>query len=104
MDVDAVNTFAAKFTILGWFAGLAYSNWFASKPSHISWWVHVILVVVGTFAASITIGGDMALLAGAATRVTTGRYDGSIHAYSWAAFISPVLAFFASVLTLKLLA
>ena len=103
MNVDAVNTYAAKHAIFGWLAGLAYYNWFASQPPHLPLWVHAILVFGGMFAASIAIGGGMALLAAAATRITTGHDDGSIHAFSWAAFISPVLAFFASGFVFKLL-
>lgn len=96
IDIDTVNTFAAKTTIGGWFVGLAYYNWFASAPPHLAIWIHAILVVGGLFASSILIGGGMALLMGGLTKILTGRVDGSPHAFSWGAFISPVIAFFAA--------
>jgi len=83
-------------TIAGWFAGLTHYNWFSSTAVHLPLWQHILLVVVGMFAASIVIGGGMALLAGGLTKVITGRSDGSVQAFAWAAFISPVLAFFAA--------
>jgi hypothetical protein len=63
---------------------------------HVVWWGHLILVVGGLFASSIIIGGGMSLLAALVTKIATGKADGSPHAFSWAAFISPVLAFFAA--------
>jgi hypothetical protein len=95
-QIDLVNTYAAKWTIAGWFCGLAYYNWFASNPDHIPWWGHILLVVVGMFASSIIIGGGMSLLSALITRIATGNTEGSPHAFAWAAFISPVLAFFAA--------
>lgn len=103
MDVDGVNTKAAKMTIVGWFAGLAYYNWFSSTAFHLPFWEHVLLVVVGMFAAAIIIGAGMALLAAGLTKVITGRMDGSLNAFAWAAFISPILAFFAAKYVLRLL-
>ncbi|RVP57114.1 hypothetical protein CN071_27830 [Sinorhizobium meliloti] len=96
MNIDNINGKAAKMTIIGWFAGLAYYNWFSSTPIDVPLWAHAVLGVVGMFAAAIVIGGGMALLAGGITKLATGRVDGSPHAFSWAAFISPVLAFFAA--------
>lgn len=103
MDVDSVNSKAAKMTIVGWFAGLAYYNWFSSAAAHLPWWQHALLIIVGMFAAAIVIGAGMALLAAALTKVITGRSDGSINAFAWAAFISPVLAFFAAKYVLRFL-
>lgn len=93
MNVDLVNTYAAKWTVGGWFLGLAYYNWFASSPPHVTWWYHLGLVTVGMFVASICIGGGMALLMALITKLVTGNAEGSIHGFAWAAFISPVLAF-----------
>ncbi|MCF1484600.1 MULTISPECIES: hypothetical protein [Rhizobium/Agrobacterium group] len=103
LDVDSVNTKAAKMTIVGWFAGMAYYNWFSSTAVHLAWWQHALLIIVGMFAASIVIGAGMALLAGLLTKVITGRSDGNINAFAWAAFISPVLAFFAAKYVLQFL-
>jgi hypothetical protein len=83
-------------TIVGWFTGLAYYNWFSSTGVHLPIWQHALLVVVGMFAASIIIGAGMALVAAALTKVITGRSDSSINAFAWAAFISPAIAFFAA--------
>lgn len=96
LSVEQVNTKAAKFSIAGWFVGLAYYNWFSSTPVHVSWVGHAILIVVGMFAASILIGMVISLIFMAITKLMTGRADGSIHGYAWGAFISPVLAFFAA--------
>ena len=38
----------------------------------------------------------MALLAGLVTKMITGSAEGSPDAFAWAAFISPVVAFFAA--------
>ncbi|MCW5729986.1 MAG: hypothetical protein KIT20_04455 [Alphaproteobacteria bacterium] len=96
MDIDRVNTIASKWTILGWFAGLAYFNWFASDGTSLSWWTHALLIIVGMFAASIIIGGGIALLFAGVTKALTGRPDGSIDFFAWGAFISPIFAFFAA--------
>ena len=96
MNIDRVNTIASKWTIFGWFAGLAYFNWFASDGASFSWWAHALFIIVGMFAASIIIGGGVALLFAGLTKILTGRSDGSIHGFAWGAFISPVLAFFAA--------
>ncbi len=102
--IEIINTYAAKFTISGWFIGLAYYNWLASAPAHVPIWAHVILISVGMFAVSIIVGGGMALLMALVTRVTTGDMEGSPHGFAWAALTSPVLAFFAAKLALQLLA
>jgi len=48
------------------------------------------------FAASIVIGGGLAILTAVLTKRITGKPDGSPHGFAWASFISPVLAFFAA--------
>ncbi|HEX8663362.1 MAG TPA: hypothetical protein VF744_04970 [Beijerinckiaceae bacterium] len=96
MTIDRVNTISSKLTILGWFAGLAYYNWFSSAPISVPFWAHLVLIVGGLFASSIVIGGGMALLAAFVTKLATGRADGSPDAFSWAAFISAALAFLAA--------
>lgn len=103
MNVDSVNGKAAKMTIAGWFAGLAYYSWFSSTAVHLPIWQHAFLIIVGMFAAAIIIGGGMALLASGLTKVITGRADGSINAFAWAALISPVLAFLAAKYVLQYL-
>lgn len=103
MDIERVNTYAATWTIAGWVAGLAYFNWFATAPLHVPWWGHVLLVIAGAFGASMIIGGGMALVAALLTKWLTGQSDGSIDVYAWAAFISPVLAFFAVPLAFELI-
>jgi large-conductance mechanosensitive channel len=104
LSVEQINTKASKFTIAGWFAGLAYFNWFSSTAVHVSWVGHAILVIVGMFAASIIIGMGVALIMGLITKIATGRTDGSPHVYAWGAFISPVIAFFAAEPTIRLVA
>ena len=104
MNIDLINSYAAKFTIFGWFVGLAYFNWFSGSPIHIPLWGHLVLITVGMFAASIIIGGGLALVAAGVTKVATGSAEGSPHAFSWAAFISLVVAFFAAKYGLLLLA
>lgn len=103
MNIDSVNSKAAKMTICGWFAGLAYYSWFSSTAAHLPIWQHALLIIVGMFAAAIIIGAGMALLAAGLTKVITGRSDGSINAFAWAAFISPVIAFFAAKYVLQAL-
>ena len=96
LPVEQINTKAAKFTIVGWFVGLAYFNWFSSTAVHVSLVGHAILVIVGMFAASILIGMGIALIMGLITKAATGSTLGSPHGYAWGAFISPVIAFFAA--------
>jgi|GEM_PF-3684051 len=96
LSIEKINTKAAKYTIFGWFVGLAYFNWFASTPVHVSWIGHGILIVVGMFAASIVIGGGVTLVLGLLTKALTGRMEGSPDLYAWGAFISPVIAFIAA--------
>jgi len=102
LSVEAINTYASKMTIGGWLIGLAYYNWFAPNPEHVSWFGHAALIVGGMFVASIVIGGGMAMLMGLITKLATGDWEGSSHAFAWGAFISPVLAFFAAKYALKL--
>jgi hypothetical protein len=96
MNIELINSYAAKWTVTGWFVGLAYYNWFASAPAHLPIWAHAILVVGGLFVAPILIGGGVALLMAGVTKILTGRIEGSPDGYAWGAFISPVLAFFAA--------
>lgn len=96
LSVEKTNTYAAKFSIAGWFIGLAYYNWFSSSAVHVSLVGHIILVVVGMFAASVLIGLGVALIFAILTKLLTGRHDGTSDLYAWGAFISPVLAFFAA--------
>lgn len=104
LSVEQINTKTAKFTIFGWFAGLAYFNWFSSTAVHVSLIGHAILVVVGMFAASIIIGMGIALILGLITKAATGSTLGSPHGYAWGAFISPIMAFFATEPAIRLVA
>jgi len=91
-------------TIAGWFIGLAYYNWFSSDPISVPMWAHAVLIIGGMFAASIVIGAGLALLAALLTKLITGNPEGNPNAFAWAAFIGPVLAFFAAKYALLLLA
>jgi hypothetical protein len=102
MEIERINTQAAYLTIIGWFAGLAYYDWFASTAPHLPWWMHLILIFAGMFVASVMIGGLMAILMAVLTKLVTGDTEGSPHGFAWAAFISPVLAFFAAKYALRL--
>ncbi|MDP7028710.1 MAG: hypothetical protein QF733_00645 [Phycisphaerales bacterium] len=93
--VVRANTCSSQTSILGWFAGLAYYNWFAGDPISVPFWAQIILIIGGLFASSIIIGGGLAILAGIVTKVVTGRFDGSPNAFAWAALVSPVLNFIA---------
>ncbi len=103
LTVEQVNTKAAKFSIAGWFVGLAYYNWFSSTPTHVSLVGHIILVIAGMFAASIIIGMGVALIFGGLTKLLTGRFDATPDLYAWGAFISPVIAFFAAGWAIRLI-
>ena len=96
MDIDRVNDLASKQVILGWFAGLAYYNWFTGSPISVPWWAHIILVVGGMFASSIIIGGGMSLLAAGITKLMFGRSDAVPGLFGWAGIIATILAFIAS--------
>jgi hypothetical protein len=104
LTIERINTKAARNSIIGWFIGLAYFNWFSSTPVHVSLVGHVVLVVVGLFAASILIGMVVALVFAVITKIATGRTDGSPHGYAWGAFTSPVIAFFAVEPAIRLVA
>jgi len=101
MNVYRVNAIAAKWTIYGWFLGLAYFEWFAAVPAHLPIWELAILVVIGMFASSVIIGGGVALILGAMTKTITGSWGDTTY-YPWGALISPMLAFFAARFVLRL--
>ena len=94
--VVRVNACSSQTSIVGWFGGLAYYNWLASDPISVSFWGQVVLIIGGLFASSIIIGGGLAIMAGIVTKAATGRFDGSPHAFAWAAVVSPVLNFIAA--------
>jgi hypothetical protein len=102
--VEQINTKAAKYSIAAWFVGLAYFNWFSSTATHVSIAGHIILVVVGMFAASILIGMMVTLILGLTTMLLAGRTDASPRGDAWGAFISPVIAFFAAGWAIRLVA
>jgi hypothetical protein len=103
MEIERINTQASKLAIFAWFAGLAYYNWFSSTPISVPLWGHIVLVVAGMFFASIVIGGGLALISAAVTKMLTGRTDGSPHIFAWAAFIGTIPAFLAAKQGLMLL-
>lgn len=92
VSVEQANAKSSQYTVIGWLAGVAYFVWYQSIDLSIQG--HVILVAGGGFISSIIIGGGMALVSGALTRVFTGSWSGSHHGYAWGAFIAPVIAFF----------
>ena len=102
--VEQINTKAAKYSIAAWFVGLAYFNWFSSTATHVSIAGHIILVVVGMFAASILIGMMVTLILGLTTMLLAGRTDASPRGDAWGAVISPVIAFFAAGWAIRLVA
>lgn len=104
LDVERINTYSASMTIIGWLAGLAYYNWLSSDPISVPLWAHVVLIVGGMFFASIVIGGGLAMLAAGLTKIVAGGAEGSPHAFSWAAFVGAVMAFFAAGYGLSLFA
>ncbi len=104
MDVNTVNNYAAKWTVSGWFIGLAYYTWFATKVIHLPLWELAVVAFVGMFATSILIGGTLAVIAAYFTKKLTGSHEGSTDLFAWGAFISPVLAFFAAKYALIFLA
>lgn len=104
MDVKTVNHYAAKWTVCGWFIGLAYYTWFAAKAVHLPWWELATVAFVGMFATSVLIGGTLALIAAHLTKKLTGSHEGSTDLFAWGALISPVLAFFAAKYSLNFLA
>ena len=103
LSIDAINFAVAKWTVLGWFSGLAYFNWFSSASEHLSLWSHAVLIIGGLFGSSILIGGGVSLTVAAATKILTGRPDGSAFSFMLAGCISPILAFFAAKYGLQML-
>jgi antibiotic biosynthesis monooxygenase (ABM) superfamily enzyme len=77
-------------------AGLAYYNWFAAAPNHVSLWLHAILVLVGMYATGLIIGGCVNLVLGLITKLITGNMFGNLNLYVLSYFISPVIAFLAA--------
>jgi hypothetical protein len=94
--VDWINAHNSRLTIIGWFAGLAYYNWFASNGVTMPWWFHLILIVGGMFAASIVIGGGMASLTALLSRIFAGSTTARPEYFKTAGLIATVLAFFAA--------
>ena len=93
ISIERIGEISSKLTIGGWFAGLGWIG-FSGSVQGLSWIDWAILIVGGMFAVSIVIGGGLHLIAAATTRLLTGSSSGSPHAYSWAALIGPVIAFF----------
>ncbi|HUZ33694.1 MAG TPA: hypothetical protein VMV19_16560 [Xanthobacteraceae bacterium] len=102
--VDWINGHNSRLTIIGWFAGLAYYNWFASVGPVLPWWVHLILIVGGMFAASIVIGGGMSCLTALLYRIFAGSATARPEYFKVAGLIATVLAFFSAKYVLVILA
>lgn len=102
LSIERINAKAAKYSIAGWFIGLAYFNWFSSTATHVSTAGHILLAMVGMFAASILIGLLVALIL-SIIEYTMGL-DGKLRGSAWGAFISPVIAFFAAHYAIRLVA
>jgi len=92
-----------KLTILGWFIGLAYFNWFARGGySVLPWWAHAGLIV-GGLVASYIIGLWVIRLAALLWRLLWK--PASLQAFGLVPIIvSPVIAFFAAKYALLLTA
>lgn len=93
VQITLMNTYAAKFTIIGWVVGLAYYNWLASNPSHVPFWAEVVLTVIGAAVVCVVVGGAIAILLGCVTKLVTGDFEGSADFYGWGAVLSPIAAF-----------
>lgn len=95
MSIDEVNTKVAKMTIFAWFVGLSWCYWQkdTSTLTILDW---LVLVIPGTFAVSILIGGGVAALLGVLTKIATGSMYNSAKFYSLGVLISPVLTFVAA--------
>jgi hypothetical protein len=76
----------------------------STATTTVAWWVHLLLVIIGMAVVPIVIGGTIAIIMALITRIARGHPEGSSHAFSWGAFISPVLAFFAAKYALELAA
>ena len=96
ISVERIGEMSSKMTITAWFIGLAWMAFLTDDAIGVSWWEWIILVVGGMFAASIVIGGGLALVAAAITKMVTGKSEGSPHAFAWAALIAPWISFFAT--------
>lgn len=96
ISIERIGEMSSKATIAGWFGGLAWMAIFSDDVGGVVWWEWLILAIGGMFAASILVGGGLAMFAAVITKLVTGKSEGSPHAYAWAAMISPWLAFFAS--------
>lgn len=57
--------------------------------------------MVGLFASSLIVAGGLAAVAAGVTKLTTGAADRSLNAYAWAAFLSPVAAFWIAGWTIR---
>lgn len=93
MTIEQVNNYSSKLAIWGWFAGVAYYGWWTSSAPTIPLWGYAALIIIGMFAASIIVGGGLALIAAGVTKLVTGGAERSTNAYAWASFLSPVGAF-----------
>lgn len=104
MTVDEINTSSSKLVILGWFAGLAYYNWFATAPIPVPIWGHAILIVVGMFAASMIIGGGIAVAIGKILMTSHGNPEALPGLFALGGLIATVIAFFSAKYALMLFA
>ena len=96
VTAERASQHGANLLAIGWFAGLCYYQWFnsAAEPLPLLWNIGVALG--GLLVVSVAIGVPLSAFAMLLTKAATGRVDGSPHAYSWLAFVAPVLAFFAA--------
>jgi hypothetical protein len=96
LSIDRIGDLSSKTTIVGWLGGLAWLALFTENAVGVVWWEWLILVIVGMFAASIVIGGGLAMLAAFLTRLVIGKSDGSPHAFVFTAIVSPLLSLYAT--------
>jgi hypothetical protein len=92
--IQDILTSASKTTILGWFAGLAWLGYFSDPGLGFFGWM--LIIVGGMFAASIILGGGVALAIAGVSKAIAGRADAMPGLFKWGRFVSGVLAFLAA--------
>ena len=78
--------------MFGWFAGLAWLGYSSDPEAEFFGWM--LLIVGGMFAASIILGGGVALAIAGLSKAVTGRAVPC--SFGWGGSLSAVLAFLAA--------
>lgn len=95
-QIEHINMVTSKLCMTGWFLGLAWMFFVSSDASEVVWWEWIALAVAGPFAASIVVGGGLALVSALITKVLTGSQEGSPMLFGLNSYVAPVLVFFVS--------